>query len=44
MTGRPFGDDVFINRLEKMTGRILKKMKPGRKKDEMSQNIPESAF
>jgi putative transposase len=44
MTGRPFGDDVFISRLEKMTGRILKKMKPGRKKDEMSQNIPESAF
>jgi len=28
-TGRPLGDDEFIDRLEKLTGRSLKKEKPG---------------
>lgn len=31
-TGRPLGDDAFIEVLEKMTGRELKKQKPGPKK------------
>jgi putative transposase len=31
-TGRPLGDDKFIDSLEKMTGRILRKQKPGPKK------------
>jgi len=31
-TGRPLGDEKFITKLEKITGRILKKSKPGRKK------------
>jgi putative transposase len=30
--GRPLGQDVFIENLEKMTGRVLKPRKPGRKK------------
>lgn len=41
-TGRPLGDDKFIDRLEKMTGRSIKKKKPGpkqqRKKDTDSKN------
>jgi putative transposase len=32
VTGRPLGDDGFIERLERMTGRMLRKMKPGPKK------------
>jgi len=28
-TGRPLGNDAFLNRLEKLTNRILKKQKPG---------------
>ena len=31
-TGRPLGDDIFMERLEGMAGRILRKQKPGRKK------------
>jgi len=30
-TGRPLGDDRFIERLEELTGRILKRQKPGPK-------------
>jgi len=30
-TGRPLGDDAFLLRLEKITGRALRKSKPGRK-------------
>ncbi len=31
-TGRPLGDDEFISELERITGRCLRKRKPGRKK------------
>ena len=31
-TGRPLGDEVFMERLEEMVGRILRRQKPGRKK------------
>ena len=31
-TGRPLGDDNFINHLEKVTSRSLKRLKPGPKK------------
>jgi putative transposase len=31
-TGRPLGDDKFIKDLERITGRCLRKRKPGRKK------------
>jgi len=31
-TGRPLGSDDFISRLEKLTGRVLRKQKPGPKK------------
>jgi len=31
ITGRPLGDDAFVDRLEKMTGRTLKGEKPGPK-------------
>jgi len=30
-TGRPAGDEDFISELEKLTGKALKKKKPGRK-------------
>ena len=30
-TGRPMGDEVFLNSLEKMMGRVLRKQKPGPK-------------
>ncbi len=30
-TGRPVGDDVFVKRMEYLTGRRLQKQKPGRK-------------
>jgi len=30
-TGRPLGDEAFITRLEQLTGRILRKQKPGPK-------------
>ena len=33
-TGRPLGDNDFIDRLEKITGRLLYKKKPGPKKKE----------
>ena len=32
-TGRPLGNDVFLTKLEKLTGRLLKKQKPGPKKN-----------
>lgn len=32
-TGRPLGDENFINKLENITGRFLKKKKPGPKKE-----------
>ena len=32
-SGRPLGDVGFLSRLEKMTGRVLKKQKPGPKKN-----------
>lgn len=31
-TGRPLGDDSFVERLETLTGRVLKRQKPERKK------------
>ncbi len=31
-TGRPLGNDVFISKLERLTGKILKKKKPGPQK------------
>jgi putative transposase len=31
-TGRPLGTDLFIAKLEKMTGRRIRKLRPGRKK------------
>ncbi len=31
-TGRPFGDDVFVDRISQLTGRELAMKKPGRKK------------
>jgi putative transposase len=31
-TGRPFGDDAFIAKLESSTGMVLRKRRPGRKK------------
>ena len=30
-TGRPLGDDRFLTKLEEITGRVLKKKKPGRR-------------
>jgi len=30
-TGRPLGDDKFLTKLEEITGKVLKKRKPGRK-------------
>ncbi len=30
-TGRPLGDDEFLNRLEKNLGRVLRRQKPGPK-------------
>jgi len=32
-TGRPLGDDEFIDNMEQMTNRVLKKQKPGPKKN-----------
>jgi len=32
-TGRPLGDEKFIDKIEKITGRLLKKKKPGPKKE-----------
>ena len=32
-TGRPLGGDEFVQKLEKMTGRSIKKLKPGPKKN-----------
>ena len=31
LTGRPLGVEDFIHRLEKATGRVLRRLKPGRK-------------
>ncbi|MEJ2691048.1 MAG: transposase, partial [Deltaproteobacteria bacterium] len=31
-SGRPLGSDAFISRIEKLTGRVLKKQKPGPKR------------
>jgi len=31
-TGRPAGDLYFVNKIEKLTGRLLQKQKPGPKK------------
>jgi len=39
VTGRPLGDDQFIDQLEKITGRTLKKQKPGPKKKQESQEV-----
>ncbi len=33
-TGRPLGDETFLNRLERLTGRVLRPGKRGRKKRE----------
>ncbi|MFH1856175.1 MAG: hypothetical protein ABH836_02960 [Candidatus Omnitrophota bacterium] len=30
--GRPLGEEGFVEKLEEMTGRILRPQKPGRKK------------
>ena len=30
-TGRPLGDATFVERLEKLVGRVLRPRKPGRK-------------
>jgi putative transposase len=32
-TGRPLGDDKFVRKIEKVVGRVLKKKKPGPKKE-----------
>ena len=32
-TGRPLGNESFLNRLENLTARILRKQKPGPKRD-----------
>ncbi|MDD3906081.1 MAG: transposase [Candidatus Omnitrophica bacterium] len=37
-TGRPLGDEVFIKHLEKITGRTLRKQKPGPRENEKSNN------
>ena len=49
-TGRPLGDDAFISKLEQLTGRVLKKKKPGRKRKMVPANsqrqrllVPENA-
>ncbi|RJP58890.1 MAG: transposase [Candidatus Auribacter fodinae] len=39
-TGRPLGDDTFMRRIEDITGRPLKKQKPGPKKKELSDVSP----
>lgn len=33
-TGRPLGDEAFLQHLEKLAGRVLRPQKPGRKKEE----------
>jgi putative transposase len=46
-TGRPLGDETFIDRMEQITGRILRKKKPGPKgKRDKNRNekIPQSNY
>lgn len=43
-TGRPLGDDAFIERLERMTGRVLKIQKAGRPKKETPEIRDSSLF
>jgi len=40
--GRPLGSEEFVNKLEKITGKALKPLKPGRKKEisEVPQKHP----
>jgi putative transposase len=42
-TGRPIGNDAFIEELERLTGRVLKKRPPGRK-NEKSGDISLNSF
>ena len=42
VTGRPLGDEAFIERLEKMTGRVLKKQKTGpKRRRDNSEDAPQ---
>ena len=41
-TGRPLGDDAFVSRIEKLTGRQLAKSRPGRKPDKNVQSTQTS--
>jgi putative transposase len=43
-TGRPLGDDKFIEKLEKITGRRIRNEKPGPKVRKDRDNEPESLF
>ncbi|MFW6160767.1 MAG: hypothetical protein ACOC57_06465 [Acidobacteriota bacterium] len=36
-TGRPLGDEKFIDKLEQITGRTLRKRKPGRQKNKRNK-------
>ena len=42
-TGRPCGDDSFVERMEEMTGRILKPQKPGPKTEDEKAGAANSA-
>jgi putative transposase len=43
-TGRPLGDEKFIDKLEKITGRSIKNKKPGPKRRNNRDADPESLF
>jgi len=36
-TGRPLGDEAFLERIEKLAGRVLRPQKPGRKREEKNR-------
>jgi hypothetical protein len=38
-TGRPFGSEEFVTELERLTGRRLRRQKPGRKPNEQSAEL-----
>jgi putative transposase len=38
-TGRPLGDDGFIKRLEELTGRVLRKQRPGRRSNALVNKV-----
>jgi len=41
-TGRPCGEDQFVERMEQMTGRILKPQKPGPKSQDSTKAVADS--